>query len=432
MKATKCPKLIYWIAALGFISSLFGSNMSKAAAATSSKQLLTQADFTYIGAFDLPAVPNTSPDWGKGLAYRYVNGELHMFAGTWNPQDVYEVRVPTPSKTSIPVATLIRDWGDITHGKMTTKIPGGSVDLFGLYWDETDKRLYWSYQNTYNTGSGDPAMGYTVLSDSGSTTAYGPWAFTGHDAKAAGACVIPIPQWFADAYLGGKRLAAGCGGPWSAATAGPASFGPALTAFSPPGTSGSSISSTNLVGYPFVADAYGPPDRAHRDTNYQGSGDWLAWAPGNGIGYWTDVDIIWQGAAWIDLPDKHGVLFAPVLGNGRIWYESSTTHAASGSHAWFIYGPADFVKVAQGQNQEWEIQPTEYLVQYPGISYPLPGWSDWADNLITGVTFDSTANRLYIRGRFAGAHGTRVFVYQVQSSVTDTTLPSAPSNFRIR
>jgi hypothetical protein len=425
MKPRKNCKLICLVALWGLFCGSLGVNIPNAISATSSKQVLTQADFTYIGAFDLPTVPNTASDWGKGLAYRYVNGELHMFAGTWNPQDVYEVRVPTPSKTSIPVATLIRDWGDITHGKLIG-------ELLGLYWDETDKRLYWSSQNMYNTGSGDPATGYATLSDSGSTTAYGPWAFTGHDAKQAGACVIPIPQWFADQYLGGKRLAGGCGGPYSAATAGPASFGPALTAFNPPGTSGSSISSTNLVGYPFVADAYGPPERAHRDTNYQGSGDWLAWAPRNGIGYWTDVDAIRQNAAWIDLLDKHGVIFTPVLGNGRIWYQSSDVWGDAGSHAWFIYDPSDFVKVIQGQKQEWEIQPIEYLVQYPGLSYPLPSFQGSVASMITGTAFDTTTNRLYVGVRWAGANGTRVFVYQVQSSGGDTNPPAAPANLRRR
>jgi hypothetical protein len=48
------------------------------------------------------------------------------------------------------------------------------------------------------------------------------------------------------------------------------------------------------------------------------------------------------------------------------------------------------------------------------------------------VTFDSTANRLYIGVRFAGAYGTRVFVYQIQSSGTDTNPPAAPTNLRRR
>jgi hypothetical protein len=62
------------------------------------KQLLTQSDFTYIGAFLMPASSGSGDaTFGRGLAHRYVNGELRMFSTSWNPQDVYEVRVPTLS-----------------------------------------------------------------------------------------------------------------------------------------------------------------------------------------------------------------------------------------------------------------------------------------------------------------------------------------------
>ena len=107
---TRISLKLFCLVALGGFFCPYLMDIPQVSFAASSKQPLTQADFTYLGAFDMPAVPNTASDWGKGLALRYVSGELHIFAGTWNPQDVYEARVPTPSKTSIPVATFIKDW----------------------------------------------------------------------------------------------------------------------------------------------------------------------------------------------------------------------------------------------------------------------------------------------------------------------------------
>src|SRR3989304_4671036 len=154
MKRVKSYKLIYLIAVWGLLHADLGWNIPKAFSATTSKQLLTQADFKYVGAFEVPSSLPSGYDlaWGKALTHRYVNGELRMFSSAWNrngPESVYEVKPPTPSLTApYPRATLVREWGDIWQGKRYTA-DGGS-EMIGLYWDETDKRLYWSYGSMYN------------------------------------------------------------------------------------------------------------------------------------------------------------------------------------------------------------------------------------------------------------------------------------------
>src|SRR3972149_6103625 len=118
---TRFYNLISQIAAWGFLCGFLGMGIPETAAATSSKQILTQADFNYIGAFRLPVSGvNGDSTWGQGLAHRYVNGELRMFAYAWNPtsaQNMYEVKVPTPSSTSPPTATVVRNWGDVAGSK---------------------------------------------------------------------------------------------------------------------------------------------------------------------------------------------------------------------------------------------------------------------------------------------------------------------------
>jgi hypothetical protein len=444
MEQRRMFKLIYRIVVSGLICSTFATNTPKAAVAASSKQLLTQADFKYLGAFVMPDTTPSGADaqFGRGLTHRYVNGELRMFSAAWNPQSVFEVRVPNLStKSPYPQAQIVREWGDIYGSKRYT-LSGGS-EVFGLYWDEADQRLYWSYGDIYNTQtSDDPSVGYSTLNDAtGKATPVGAWRFTGRGEKSTMGCVAPIPQWFADAYTGGKRLGAGCGGYFSIITIGPVHVGPALAAFSPPTLPDrSSIPFTNLVGYPFSDPPYSTPDRCHRDPDYIGTGDWVAWAPKNGIGYWTAGDYMFQAALWIDLPDKTGLIFFPTISNGRVWYETSTLHGESVNHWWYLYDPNDLAQVAQGQKQQWEIQPAaEWQIQYPGLTYPLPGWSDLPKNLITGVTYDSTTRRLYVGVAFGdsehGLYGVpKVYVYEVQSSSNpaEPASPAAPTGLRMR
>lgn len=119
------------------------------------------------------------------------------------------------------------------------------------------------------------------------------------------------------------------------------------------------------------------------------------------------------------------MIYFPTLGNGRTWYETSTLHAERASHWWFVYDPIDLAQVAQGQKQQWEIQPRNtWQNNYPGLSRPLPGWADEPKNMITGATYDPTTRRLFVAVRFgwstggAGENGHTIYVYRVNSIPT--------------
>ncbi len=428
------------------VAAFLGSSLSVPMAEAGTKQLFTQTDFKYLGAFSLPGSVPSGGDgtWGRTLGHRYVNGELHMLSVAWNPQSIYEVKAPAPSLTTPPpIATLVREWGD--NWWSTAYNANNKKLLYGIFWDEQDKRLYWTYGDDYNTVTDDdPSVGYSTLNDStGAASPVGVWRLTGRGQKAAMSCVVQIPQWFADAYTNGKRLGIGCGGYFSIIATGGVSMGPALAAIAPPNAPDrSSIAFTPLVGYPFSAGAYSTPERAHRDTNYNADpseADWLGWSPKNGIGYFTSGDYLGQAAVWIDTPEKSALLYFPILSNGRVWYETSTIHGDATSHWWLMYDPADLAKVAQGQKQQWEIQPAaEWQVQYPGLPYPGPGWKDEPDFMIRGVTYDSTTRRVYIAVAHADTdHGkyalTKIYVYEVQSNApSDSTAPGAPAALRSR
>jgi hypothetical protein len=401
------------------------------------KPLLQPGDFTYLGAFKLPASSGgQATDWGEGLTYRYVNGQLRFLSTTFTTErlfEVYECDAPAPSKSSTPVANVIKHWGDIYQGKrfLDQYGSGDHGDVLGLFWDSIDRRLYWSYGDMYSVGFADDcSLGYSTLDDSaGRATAVGAWRFSSRGCKMTRGGVLGIPSWFASAYTGGRRLGVGFGGPFSAATSGPASMGPALGAFAPPQISSnphkSSLSTTDLLGYPFNATPYTSPDRGHRDADY--STDFDGWQPKNGVGYWTWVDSMFQSGVWIDLPNKHGLLYGAVLGNGHVYYANSTTHADRGSHFFMIYDPADLAQVAQGQKRQDQIQwKSGWSIHIGDLSYPLSGWQDLSNSLITGMTFDPTTARLYVAVRFE-----KVFVYSVGTGTGTMPTPAAPSNVRV-
>ena len=204
-------------------------------------------------------------------------------------------------------------------------------------------------------------------------------------------------------------------------------MGPALSAFSPPGTSAGSVSFVNLVGYPFSNSPVDCNARAQRDTDYTDNFDGCN--PTSGIGHWTWADYLYQGGVWVDTADKSGLLFFPNIGNGRVWYETSTLHAQRSSIWWFLYDPADLAKVASGQVSQSSIQPkSEWNANFPGLGASLPGWSDGPGNMVFGAAYDSSTKRLYI-----GVRWNTVYVYEVQSgSPADTVAPAAPQKVRVR
>ncbi len=402
------------------------------------KRLLRASDVTFLGAFRLPqSVAGGDAAYGKGLALRFVGDETRLFSTILSNQtpgltdNVYEVRAPTLKLTPpYQTAEVVRYWGNIYADKrLLDPAPDGSARgsaVFGLYWDDRDSRLYWSYGDGYNTISGrDPSFGYSLLDDaSGKATPVGAWRTGDRSCKMAMGGILEIPEWFANQYCQGRRLGAGFGGYFSIAALGPVSAGPALCAFSPGelrGTNhGSSVPVTDLVSYPFHANAYQPPDRAHRDTDYRTEFD--DWNPRNGIGYWSWTDSLWQAGVWVDTPAVHGLLFLPTLGNGRTWYETSTLNAERASHWWYVYDPADLARVARGLIKPWQVQAARsWKHEYAGLTYPLPGWANEPANMIVGSCWDAKFNRVYIAVRLAWRGDTQsdvatvVYVYQIAS-----------------
>lgn len=384
--------------------------------------ILTPSDLTYLGCFlyDTAAIDMATggdSKFSRGFALRIVAGQARAFTMPWRGQAIVEMVVPSmlgALPASAPAASVVRSWGnDQTAFWITAET--GNTQGFGLFWDPTDQRLYWSYGNVYNAVNIiDPSIGYSTLNDgTGVQTPNGPWIVSSSEKYAMGG-MTAIPAWFATAYTGGKRLGVGFGGYWSIVATGPASMGPALGAIDPAsGSPSSTLPNVPLVNYPYNVTPYTSPDRMHRaDVDYVNNFD--NWNPKNGVGYYDWTDYIWQGGAWVDTPTKSGLLVFTVNGNGNTFYQTSTLHAERASHWINEYDPAQLALVAQGTKQPYEIQPSaQWAIQFPGLTYPLGGWADEPGNMITGTAFDAITKRLYVAVRFAGPNGaTAVYVYQ--------------------
>jgi PKD repeat protein len=366
--------------------------------------VVNQSSFTYVGSFALPHSANgadTAYSFG-GLTYRYVNGNLQFFS-TQSNGDVYEFNNPGVStdQSNLPQAQVVNNWGNIYSGQKLD-YNGGSDPTYGIFYDPSSNRLYWTYGDLYNAAFPmQQSMGYSTLNDAtGVATGAGAWSLTNRPEKYDRGGVLQIPQWFANRYTGGDTLGVGFGGYFSIVSG--ASFGPSLAAIAPPDPAvnpdDSSLANVPLIGYPYQA-----PDMAHRDTNYTSYyyGTYPTtpgqWNPTNGTGYWTWSDSIFDGGVWINTPGMQGVLFIAKVGQGDVYYQSSDRHAQSGQFEWMVYNPADLAAVASGAKQQWQIQP-EYEWTTPALTPggDANGYTGDGGVNVEGVVFDPTTSRLSV------------------------------------
>lgn len=333
---------------------------------------LGQSDLAYLGAFCLNADGMDSL-FQYGLALRYVVGNLRLYsvqtAGT-KKGHLFEYSIPT-LKTSGPFnnATNTHDFGDLYSGKNDIGRSGGNpAKTYGLYWDETDQRMYWVYQDWYNqVSSNDACLGYSTLNDNlhTATGIKGVRLPSGITCKIA-FTITPIPTAFANAYCNGYRLAIGFGGLTAGAST--ASIGPALCALDPAEIGSAShlaylthavrmVQHSGARGYDGLAPFY-----AKRDTDYKGYYSWV-WSPVGNIGYWGQNDFLRSGGYWVHTANKDGLLLLvqqSCNGGTTTTPQSSTLTSATITGcvlANAINGLAvgDLVSVATGGTQDGQV-----------------------------------------------------------------------------
>ncbi|HEX4347311.1 MAG TPA: hypothetical protein VHZ73_07045 [Vicinamibacterales bacterium] len=400
---------------------------------------LGPSDIQYVGLFRLPADPaGTRFGFSNGaLTARTVNGNLQFLIAGASPSGdpVYEISYPGygTSFASAPVASLIKAWGDIYQGKRLTYRQSGS-NVRGLLWYQNE--LLWTYGDPYNASSTswDPSVGMSVLKSDGTAAAYGPWRTSEHSQCTRG-YMMAVPDWFSSQYVSGMPLSIGApitsgnqASPWGAAAM---AWNPPSPGAPPdPVQSGAVYASerhTVNVTKMILHDIAHPQAR---DANYKRCG-WNV--PYNcsggsslspGVPMFQDIDMM-SGAAWIDLPDKRGVVFFGQLATKldgfdygsdslpHIWYGADICcHGQSGKPIWqatgpgtptsvphlWIYDPADLGSVARGSVKPYSLTPKTVFPVSAISGAALPshvGVYYWG-----GAHFDALSRLLFVASNY--------------------------------
>ena len=304
------------------------------------KSVVMPDDFEFIGAFALPEGNLAGGYLGyyTGLTHRYINGELKLYtiAGPYSNRlpGGYMLEVPVPVNISLtkpyPRQNDYVSFGDIFQDKIT-KIsegytpanPGIGLAETGIpriYWDERDQRMYWTrvtfYDNNYWP---DTALGFSILDDEAKTgTGIGNWIIPSevnpNGAKRWSFSMTGIPDWFADAFLGGRRLGVGFGGGVSIISNG-ASLGPTLYAIKPPDPAVEphmSMLSTPSIALLSHLFGFERPARLNASMPH-----FMASSPDRDLYTWGSYGTNSPVGIWIDSANKHGVITFATLASGN-------------------------------------------------------------------------------------------------------------------
>jgi hypothetical protein len=364
-------------------------------APVSNAALLKPTDFNYLGALRVPG-EISSFSYGAMTA-RNVNGRLQfLMVGENSPNAVANWGSFEPvwefadtqnynrDYTQAPRAPYMTKWGDIFQGKRRSwDNSGNPINLQylitkGLHWK--NNRLYWNYYDSYNvTSRPDWHIGMTDLKNSpASMVSYGPWR--------ANVGVKHGAYWMVDMPDGTMGIGSG----FTSGNSG-SSWGPELWSGSqfPFDNTPSGYGAPDLrfpmhhLGYEypspdFALDGSLIPGRTLKSMKREGTYVWHdpRNSPGgagtipqvdplknNGVGSFTELDYV-SSCAYINLPDKQGVLFAGSLATGHVWYGYTTDcghglanpcgggqgpNATAFKPQFWIYDPADCAQVVAGQ-----------------------------------------------------------------------------------
>jgi hypothetical protein len=375
-----------------------GESTSESTGATDEAQpepsLLAESDFSYLGAFLLPA-GDYGPSrfaFGGGAAAYWADGDPDSSDGydgslfvsghpRLNP-GVAEVSIPEPgshdgSTEGLPVATVLQPFADITAGRGLTYVGSqavGGQDEFrygGLEVvdGESGPRLHWAIWQYGNVADNQvPGHGHSSL-DLDAPDPQGPWFLDGRSSRSTGGFVFSVPTAFADQYLDGRRLLAG---QQDGATSQADSVGPPFHSFSPPQQAGpgADVDAVRLAHY--------DPDRP---------------LPGFGL---ADTA---AGAAWVERADgANAVVTVGRRGLGQVRYGepgqddcgiNAGQHAGPYEPLVMFYDPDDLAALATGELEPWELAP--YRTWNP--SRHLIPTCDWH---LTSIMFDPEAGLIYI------------------------------------
>ncbi|MFH0981998.1 MAG: hypothetical protein V2A79_10705 [Planctomycetota bacterium] len=405
---------------------------------------LQPADFTYQGAFRLPADFN----WGAlGLSF-YPNGDsgagsllvtgfellydpAHPGESCWDPAwDCYaffgEVVLPTPAVEAnwedLPEATLVTPLASFDDGLAST-VHREYVFVSGIEYvprrgSQTSDKLYGSINLWYAEGAAGedtfPTIWFANLDGTGARGMFhvGPDETPYHGRK-MGAYLFSVPEWYADQYLGGRTLVTGRarGTPLDGSeevTTNGGSQGPTLFAFHAwdTDTPTGDLDALPVLYYRVVFPGCAGPNVGNpAECDYPD---------------YTMCDD-WTGGAFADDGTRRAILLAGYKGLGDNCYDEPPVEchdpcsAAHGYHCQpyerqvIFYDVHALGQTALGRQDPWLVLP--YTIWRPTELY----LDDDPCTNMGGMAFDAQNGRLFIVERGLGGTDTNATVVHVWS-----------------
>lgn len=408
--------------------------------------LLQPEDLRYLGAFRLPddgERPRTFAWGGNAMSFRpggdggagslFVTGHDRLAYGELpDGNQLAEISIPAPviaaDPAALPVARFVQPFTDAAAGHFAGLDELPRVGIAYLDTPETGPRLHLAWGQHFQPDPAVPSHG-SVAPDLAAPDFLGEWFLETPSDYAANGYMFEIPQAWAGAHAGGRRLATGRfrDGGWSG-------MGPALFAYRPwddsgtPAADGTRLEAVTLLHYRASDEVPGIEGAL---TGYQHPDEW-------------------EGGAWIGTTGgKTAVLFAGTKAVGaKYWYgyvhpdgpdrvcvaeEYAVCHMAGGgacpaadlveceghndyrgwwTNAWeariLLYDPADLARVAAGEWEAWRPQPyamlalDEHLFLNPaGIEPDMLGRGPQQRYRIGSVAYDRAGDRLFVLEMFA-------------------------------
>lgn len=337
---------------------------------------------------------------------------------------VAEVTIPPPRRVrpakwdesrsvalAAPATELLREPFDPTGGLADRSTLGtrNNLGLQGLA--VLDDRLHFTVAEFYNVTCTDRLSHGSTAIEGGSETRRGLFGLDEHQMVTSGPIAI-IPEWFASRHLGGARLGSGYTTAQGIACT---THGPALYAYSAEDEGrdpGARVPSRTLVSHA-GANPWGENDRKLPD-----------WTPFHLVG----------GVAWVDSPDRSGLLFVSAsapggvdsihytsggLGSSSRGYHSKTGYSGEA----ILYRPEDLARIAQGDLDPWAAAPVDRVdLRDDGVMWPT--------RYIEGSTLTDAGDRIDYAGFALSWMGGAAYdeqtrtLYVLQCSAWDSGEPS--------
>jgi hypothetical protein len=413
------------------------------------KAIMKPEDLKFLGFVRFPQA-GVGDLWyaSKTFAVRKVGSEsrIYIIGNATQDSPLFELTLPdaqpNPNIAAAPLCTYRRTWGDVMKGRMLT---GGSAGAYagGMYWDSARDALWWSYGDIYVPTQSHPTLGATMFNEgAGTFSSYGPWRTEWTSNRTRGA-FLPLPAAFASSYTNGRNI-----GITATQASGNVSspFGACLSAMSLPDPTGTPPDVTTNTHWTVANQGLILHDLEHRqarDTRYKHCGWKVLYdcRQGSsiepGVPFWGGLDPsscsdTMCSAVWVDLPDKHGLLYFGQLattpdgytapgdpdglihqGYGNAFHYSSSTGqpnvcchnqddpwwGTTGPFAHYrvacgwIYNPNDLVATAQKKADLWSRTPTshfQFKKQFPVFRDRYP------QGMFGSSFFDAESRRIYV------------------------------------